>query len=176
MEIKRIFWLSVYYGFARFLFPTNSCFIGKLGGKLRNVCAKKLFKKCGNNINIEYMAHFGKGQGIEIGNNSGIGIHCHVPNDIYIGDNVMMGPHCYIIDNITHNFDRLDIPMIEQGSTILKNRTIIGDDVWIGRQCLFTPCKQIGNHSIIAAGSVVCKNIPDNVIAGGNPIKIIRNR
>ena len=66
--------------------------------------------------------------------------------------------------------------MIEQGSTILKNRTIIGDDVWIGRQCLFTPCKQIGNHSIIAAGSVVCKNIPDNVIAGGNPIKIIRNR
>lgn len=176
MNIKRIIWLSIYYGFARFLFPTHSCFIGKIGGKLRNACAKNLFKRCGKNINIEYMAHFGKGQGIEIGDNSGIGIHCHVPNDIYIGDNVMMGPHCYIIDNITHNFDRLDIPMIKQGSTILKNRTIIGDDVWIGRQCLFTPCKQIGNHSIIAAGSVVCKNIPDNVIAGGNPIKIIRNR
>ena len=84
MKIKHIFWLFIYYGFARFLFPTNSCFIGKLGGKLRNVCAKKLFKKCGNNINIEYMAHFGKGLGIEIGNNSGIGIHCHVPNDIFI--------------------------------------------------------------------------------------------
>lgn len=176
MKLKTYFWLATYYGFARYLPPSSKTKpLGMLGHKLRSVCAHQLFKKCGSNINIEHMAYFGKGHGIEIGNNSGIGIHCHVPNDIYIGENVMMGPHCYILDNVTHNFDRTDIPMIEQGSSIINGRTIIGDDVWIGRQCLFTPCKHIGNQSIIG-GSVVCKNIPPKVIAAGNPIRIIRNR
>lgn len=174
--IKRYFFLALYYGFARYLPPSHSNAIGKLGRKIRVICAHNLFKKCGRNINIEHMAFFGKGHGVEIGDNSGIGIHCHVPNDIIIGENVMMGPHCYILPNVTHNYSRLDIPMIFQGSTVIEGRTVIGDDVWIGRQCLFMPCKTIGNHSIIGGGSVVSKDIPQNVVAGGNPIRIIKNR
>ena len=64
----------------------------------------------------------------------------------------------------------------------LGNHSCIGikchvpKDVWIGRQVLFTPCKSVGNHVVIGAGSVVSKNIPDNVIVGGNPVRIIRQR
>lgn len=90
-------------------------YVGKIGKMSRRYCAKKTFKYCGQNVNIEHRAFFGKGYNIEIGDNSGIGIHCHVPNDIKIGDNVMMGPHCHFMDNSIHSFERLDIPMIQQG-------------------------------------------------------------
>lgn len=53
---------------------------------------------------------------------------------------------------------------------------VIGDDVWIGQQCIVIGGKHIGSHSIIGAGSVVSKDIPDCVIAAGNPIRIIRVR
>lgn len=86
-----------------------------------------------------------------------------------------MGPYCHFMDNSIHGFQRTDIPMIQQGFFHKEGRTEIGDDVWIGRQCLITPCKKIGSHSIIGGGSVVCKDIPDSVVAGGNPIKIMMN-
>lgn len=176
MLITRFFYLAFYYGFAQFLPPSDMKYIGKIGKISRRYCAKKIFKYCGQNVNIEHRAFFGKGYNIEIGDNSGIGIHCHVPNDIKIGDNVMMGPHCHFMDNSIHGFERLDIPMIQQGVYRKKGRTEIGNDVWIGRQCLITPCKKIGNHTVIGGGSVVCKDVPDSVVAGGNPIKIIRYR
>lgn len=172
MGIKKLFFLSVYYGFAYYLPPTNTNFIGKLGGRLRNLCFKNIVKRCGKSINIESHAHFGLGFGIELGDNSCIGIHCHVPNDIKIGNHVMMGPYTFILDNCTH-----DLSVLPTGPIIpLNGRTVIGDDVWIGRQVLFTPCKHVGNHVVIGAGSVVSKDILDNVIVAGNPIKIIRLR
>lgn len=170
------FYLALYYGFARFLPPTNKNIMGKLGGKLRNCCGRHLFKSCGSPINIEHMAFFGNGRGIELGDNSCMGIHCHYPNNIKIGNHVMFGPHCYIIDNVTHNYDRYDIPVGQQGSSFVNRRTIIGDDVWMGRQCLMIPGKHIGNHVIVGAGSVICKDIPDYVVAAGNPIQVKRDR
>lgn len=88
----------------------------------------------------------------------------------------MMEPKCYILSNDTHDISRLDIPMQQQGRIIKPGRTVIGNDVWIGRQVLFTGGKHIGNHVVIGAGSVVCKDIEDFTVAGGNPIRIIRYR
>lgn len=85
------------------------------GGVIRNMCARNLFAYCHPTANIEHMAYFGSGRGIEIGSRSGIGKHCRVPNNIKIGDNVMMGPRCWILDIDTHRHDRIDIPMIDQG-------------------------------------------------------------
>ena len=98
------------------------------------------------------------------------------PITLKIGDNVMMGPRCWILDTDTHRHDRIDIPMIDQGRFNSGARTEIGDDVWIGRECLMIGGKKIGNHTIIGARSVVSKDIPDYVIAAGNPIRIIRKR
>lgn len=176
MRFKKIFFLALYYGFARYLPPTHKNIIGKLGGKLRNLCGRNLFIKCARTANIEHMADFGKGFGIELGEYSDIGIHCHVPNNIKIGDYVMMGPFCYILQDTTHLYDRVDIPMQTRGTVKIKRRTEIGNDVWFGRQCLMIAGKHVGNHVVIGAGSVVCKDVPDCVIAAGNPIRIIRQR
>ena len=167
--------LVIYYGFARYLPESHKAFLGKFGGWLRRLCAKKIFKYCAPDANIEHMAFFGSGENVEIGHCSGIGIHCHVPNDIKIGDNVMMGPKCYFLGSDTHSFDRIDIPMIQQGRK-KEGRTIVGDDVWIGREVLVIGGKTIGNHTIIGARSVVSKDIPDYVMAAGNPCQIKKQR
>ena len=175
MRLKRLFFLILYYGLARYL-PASNVPWSFGSGKLRRLCARNLFKECGKNINIERGAYFGSGRFIEIGNNSGIGINCHVPNDIIIGNDVMMGPNCFFLERLTHNFDQIDIPVREQGLSQVPKRTIIGNDVWIGRQVLFMAGKCIGNHTIIGAGSVVSKDIPEYVVAVGNPIRVIRDR
>ena len=122
------------------------------------------------------MAKFGKGFGIEIGEGSSLGPYCHYPNNIKIGSYVMFGPHCYITENMTHEHSRLDIPIGCQGMTSVKRRTEIGDDVWFGRQVIMMCGKHVGSHTIIAAGAVVCKDVPDYVIAGGNPVQVIKKR
>ncbi len=122
------------------------------------------------------MAYFGNGAGVELGWKSSIGIHCHVPNNIKIGERVMMGPHCYILNTDTHRHDRTDISMMEQGRYDSGRRTEIGDDVWMGRECLVIGGKKIGSHTIIGARSVVSKDVPDYVMAAGNPIEVKRQR
>lgn len=144
-------------------------------GVIRRLCAKKLFKYCAPNANIEHMASFGSGKEVEIGSHSGIGIHCHVPNNIKIGENVMMGPRCYMLDSVTHVFDRTDIPMVRQGKKAVGS-IVIGDDVWIGRETLVIGGKKIGSHTIIGARSVVSRDIPDYVVAAGNPCRVKRER
>ncbi len=166
--------LIIYKLFLVWLPASMAPIVGKLCKKLRYLCCKHIFFKCGKNVNIERGASFGSGFRLVIGDNSGIGINCTVPGNIVIGKNVMMGPECYIL-SINHSFDRIDIPMIEQGSTAQLD-TIIEDDVWIGRQVIFTPGRIVKKGSIIAAGCVLSKNFPEYSIIGDNPSRIIKSR
>lgn len=166
--------LILYYGFARYLPVSYVPIIGKACKWIRYQLCRRIFKKCGKNVNVERMAFFGRGKNIEIGDNSGIGINSNIPSDTIIGNDVMMGPNCYIL-GVNHAFDRVDIPMWQQGSTPRK-QTIIGDDVWIGRGVLMTPGRVIKKGTIIAGGCVLCKDFPEYSIVGGNPSKFIRSR
>ena len=166
--------LAIYYCFLQFLPTSGFPFIGKFCKKLRYYCCKHIFKFCGKNVNVERRAIFGIGVDICIGNNSGIGINCLVPSDITIGEDVMMGPNCYIF-SANHAFDSCDIPMIKQGHTDRK-KTIIEDDVWIGRQVIFTPGRSVKKGSIIAAGCVLSKDFPEYSIIGGNPSRLLKTR
>lgn len=141
--------------------------------KLRGAVGKVLFDYCGSNVNIEKGADFGTGKGISLGDYSGIGVNCKVRGPLTIGENVMMGPNVNILTH-SHNFDRTDIPMCKQGGNF-KSVTI-GNDVWIGMNTLILPGVHIGNGVIIGAGAVVTKDIPDYVVVGGVPAKIIKNR
>ena len=174
VSFKQFVCLLLYYSFLYYLPQSGMPLLGKIVKKMRYFCCKSIFKKCGKNVNIERKAYFGMGTLVEIGDNSGIGVNAMIPSDTIIGKNVMMGPNCYILA-MNHSFNRIDIPMVEQGFTE-KKRTIIGNDVWIGRDVLMTPGRTIADGSIIAAGCVLTKDFPKYSIVGGNPSRIIRSR
>jgi len=92
---------------------------------------------------------------------------------IHIGSNVMIAQAVTLRDT-DHNFQRTDIPMIQQGIT--TSPVVIEDDVWIGHGVVITKGVTIGKGSIIAAGAVVTEDIPSYTIAGGIPAKVIRSR
>ena len=92
---------------------------------------------------------------------------------ITIGKNVMIASAVTIRDT-DHNFQRTDIPMIEQG--MKTSPVVIEDDVWIGHGVTITKGVTVGKGSIIAAGAVVTKNIPSYSIAGGIPAKLLSSR
>ena len=98
---------------------------------------------------------------------------CSVHGPLIIGNDVMMGPEVVIL-TYSHKFDRLDIPMNDQGSYV--DPVMIGNDVWIGTRSIILPGVKIGNGVLIGAGAVVTKDVPDYAIVGGVPAKIIRYR
>lgn len=173
-SLKQALALVIYKVFLVWLPASSTPVIGNACRKLRYLCCKNIFLYCGKNVNIEKGAYFGSGFRLKIGDNSGIGINCHVPGNIEIGIDVMMGPECYFLSE-NHAFDKLNVPMIHQGGTKQLD-TIIEDDVWIGRQVIFTPGRTVKRGSIIAAGCVLSKNFDEYSIIGGNPSILIKKR
>jgi acetyltransferase-like isoleucine patch superfamily enzyme len=115
------------------------------------------------------------GVGLSIGDNVGIAQNCfiQVRGKVIIRSNVIFGPGVYVFSE-NHNFDDPDLPVVVQGET--RKGVIIEEGVWIGSRSTVLDGVTIGMNSIIAAGSVVNKDIPPYSIAGGVPAKIIRNR
>ena len=115
------------------------------------------------------------GSSLRIGNNVGINHYCFigVRGDITIGDNVIFGPRVNVFSE-NHNYEDLNTPIKHQGVT--KDKTVIGNDVWIGANVCIMSGVNIGDGCIIASGAVVTKNLPEYSIAGGVPAKIIKNR
>ncbi|MDM1522308.1 acyltransferase [Empedobacter sp. 225-1] len=95
------------------------------------------------------------------------GCYYQAINGIEIGENTIWSFNCAFISS---NHDLNDY------SKHVKSDPIrIGNNVWIGANCVILPGVQIGDNAIIGAGSVVTKNIPNNSVAVGNPCKVIRN-
>jgi len=90
--------------------------------------------------------------------------------DIFIGDNVMFGPNVTIA-TASHPID----PVLRKKGYQYNMPVYIGNNVWIGAGAIIMRGLKIGENSIIGAGSVVTKDIPPNVIAVGNPCRIMRN-
>lgn len=174
ISVVKLLCLFQYYAIARHLPLSTNVVFGRISKRYRYFLCKHIFKSCGKNVNIEKGASFESGYGICIGDNSGIGRNCSVPSDTIIGENVMMGPECYFLGR-NHDFNRTDIPMIKQGFQ-KKKQTIIGNDVWIGRNVIATPGRIIADHSIVGAGCVLTKNFPVYSIIGGNPSRLIKTR
>jgi len=170
---KKWFFFILYYFFARKL-PVSNYPGGLVGKRLRYFTCKHLFRKCGKNVNIERGADFLFGNTIEIGDRSGIGVDSWIRADLVIGNDVMMGPQALIYGRY-HKHERTDIPMNEQGMEDSKPITI-EDDVWIGGRVTILRNVTIGKGSIVAAGSIVTKDVKPYSIVAGNPAKIIKSR
>lgn len=85
---------------------------------------------------------------------------------IVIGDNCMIS-YCVHIRTDMHEYSNPNVPMIDQGHS--EEDVIIGDNVWIGYGSQIMSGVHIGSNAIVAAGAVVTKDVPDNVIVGGVP-------
>ncbi|OJX91084.1 MAG: hypothetical protein BGP01_11670 [Paludibacter sp. 47-17] len=121
---------------------------------------------------------------INIGDNFYIGRYSQIECDADIGDNVIFGNSVAIVGKYDHNFTQIGVPirMAEQirDTTYkwvgLDSKVIIENDVWIGYGAIILSGVKISKGSIVAAGSVVTKDVPSYSIVGGNPAKVLRKR
>jgi len=173
LTLSKIFFLSLYYGFARHLPVSYKPYGGELAKKIRYFCCKRIFDKCGINVNVEHGADFSHGGGIEIGDNSGLGINSWI-GVAKIGKDVMMGNEVMLI-SANHAYSDLTRPMREQGGEPHRP-IIVEDDVWIGARAIILPGRRIGRGAIVGAGAVVTKDVPSYAIVGGNPARILKYR
>lgn len=106
-----------------------------------------------------------------------IGRGCHIYPNVEIGKYTMLGPEVKIVGG-DHFYKDPNKPIIFSGRDDIKfnKKTIIGDDVWIGYGTFISKGIKIGNGAIIAAYSVVTKDVPAYSIYGGNPAKFISKR
>lgn len=133
--------------------------------------AKAIVKEFGENANIIPPFTCDYGCNVKVGDNTVInhsGIFLDT-NEINIGKHALIGPKSGLYGAI-HPFD-----VEARNEGIEKAKTInIGDGAWLGGKVTVVPGVSIGKHSVIGAGSVVTKDIPDDVVAVGNPCRVIR--
>lgn len=132
---------------------------------------KTLLKKTGEFFIIEPDFWCDYGKNISIGENFYVNHHCVILDaaEVRFGDNVMIGPNC--------GFYTAGHPInIEERNKGLEyaKPIYIGNNVWIGGNVTILPGVTIGDNVTIGGGSVVTKDIPSNVIAYGNPCKVIK--
>jgi len=106
-----------------------------------------------------------------IGNHSRIGLSNTVIGPVTIGDNVNIAQNV-VMSGLNHGYEDISIAPRSQKCSVANIN--IGNDCWIGANVVITAGVSIGKHSVIAAGSVVTKDVPEYSIAAGNPAKVIK--
>lgn len=132
---------------------------------------KKIVNSIGDNFIIEQPFHCDYGYFITIGKNFYANYNLTILDtaEVEIGDNVFIGPNVNIYA-ATHPLD-----VERRNQNLEKGIPVkIGNNVWIGGNATILPGVTIGDNTVIGAGSVVTKSIPSNVMAAGNPCKIIK--
>ena len=137
----------------------------------RKKIIQNLFESTGENLHIEPTFRCDYGMNISVGENFYANYGCVIIDvcKVKIGDNVMLGPNVGIY-TAGHP---IDAEVRNSGLEFGKPITI-GDNVWIGGSSVVNPGVSIGDCVVIGSGSVVTKDIPDNVIAVGNPCRVLR--
>ncbi|MCB0185429.1 MAG: acyltransferase [Caldilineaceae bacterium] len=115
------------------------------------------------------------GVGLHVGSNSAIGAYSYIgaQGGVTIGQNVIMGPRVSIHSE-NHKYAAPTLPIRLQGES--RKGIAIGDDCWIGAGAIILDGVTIGQGSVIAAGSVVTKDVPEKAVVAGVPARIVRFR
>lgn len=137
----------------------------------RDKLIREIIGKYGKSVSFEAPFHCDYGWNIEVGENFYANYNCTILDvgHVKIGKNAMFAPNVSIFTagHPVHPDSRNS--GYEYGIPVT-----IGDNVWLGGGVIVTPGVTIGNNVVIGAGSVVTKDIPDNVIAVGNPCRVLR--
>lgn len=153
-----------------------------IGDKVQIHSSARLETRFGGKISIgkntkiwDHVLIYSYGGTIEIGDNCDINpftiIYGH--GSTKIGNDVLIAAHCMIIP-ANHAFSNTSKLIREQGVT--KKGIEIGDNVWIAHSSTILDGVQIGTGSVIAAGTVVNKSVDKNLVVGGVPFRVIKNR
>lgn len=133
--------------------------------------AKKVFKSCGEGLRVNGSCCFGSN--MYVGNYCNFnGMSVNGSGKVIIGDYFHSGIECMLITQ-NHNYEGKAIPY---DTTYIRKEIRIGDFVWLGNRVLIMGGVEIGEGAIVAAGSVVTKDVPPYAIVGGNPAKVIKYR
>ncbi len=181
--VSRVFVLPLYWsmvvgeGFRKNSLPFQACSQllslapGVLGNFLRQQFYCMAVARCHDDCCIEFGTCLSQRE-IELGHRVYIGANCSL-GLCKIEDDVMLGSNVDIISGKKqHYFGNLDIPMREQGGEL--QQITISEDCWLGNNSVVMA--NVGKKSIVAAGSVVIKDVPPYSIVGGNPAKVLRSR
>lgn len=137
----------------------------------REQLLKELLAEVGENCYVEPPLHANWGCHTHFGNDVYANFNLTLVDDthIYVGDSVMFGPNVTVA-TAGHPVN----PELRRKVTQFNMPVHIGNNVWIGANSVILPGITIGDNSVIGAGSVVTKDIPPNVVAVGNPCKVLR--
>lgn len=126
----------------------------------------------GTNSTIEDFSAINNGVGsVIIGDRTKIGLSNTIIGPVTIGNDIRLAQNI-TLSGLNHNYEDISFPIHEQGvSTALIS---IEDNTWIGANVVVVAGVTIGKHSIVAAGSIVTKDIPPYSVAVGNPARIIK--
>ena len=159
--------------------PENLKLFGKVGlsaqgqiviGSNVSIVSDSIFNRAGINHPTQLVA--GKGATLVIGDNTGIsGASIYALESIEIGKHVLIGANCHIYDT---DFHPMDWKQRRVSGEPAKAPVKIEDDVWLAANVTVLKGVTIGARSVIAAGSVVTRDIPSDVLAGGSPAAVIR--
>ena len=138
----------------------------------RSLLLKEMFAEIGDNCYIEppFHSNWG-GKHVHFGNNVYANFNLTLVDDthIYIGDNTMIGPNVTLA-TAGHPI----LPELRLKGYQFNMPIHIGKNCWLGTGVIVLPGVSIGDNSVIGAGSVVTKDIPSNVVAFGNPCRVVR--
>ncbi len=133
---------------------------------------KEVFAECGDNnyIELPFHANWG-GAHLHLGSYVYANFNLTLVDDghIYVGDRVLFGPNV-TISTANHPLDST----LREKSLQYNKDVYIGNNTWIAANVVIAPGVHIGSNTVIGAGSVVTRDIPDNVIAVGSPCKVLR--
>jgi maltose O-acetyltransferase len=138
----------------------------------RTTLLKSLFGSTGENISIEPTFRCDYGYNIHTGENFFANFDCIILDvcEVRFGDNCLLAPgvHIYTATHPLHPAER------NSGREYAKP-VIIGNNVWIGGGAIINPGVNIGDNAVIASGAIVTKDVPGNVVVGGNPARVIKH-
>lgn len=139
--------------------------------ELRSQLLGDLFGRIGNATWIELPFYCDYGSNITLGHHVFFNFNCVIldPAPVTIGDYVLLGPSVQIY-TATHPLDAAERRSLLE----FAKPVAIANDVWIGGAAIICPGVRIGARSMIGAGSVVTRDVPEDVFAAGNPCRVIR--
>ncbi|HNX87105.1 MAG TPA: acyltransferase [Bacteroidales bacterium] len=126
----------------------------------------------GDASTIEDFTTINNGVGdIYIGHRTRIGLGCTLIGPVHIGNDIRLAQNI-VMSGLNHNYEDLSKPISEQGVTTAP--IVVEDESWIGSNSVVLPGVTIGKHCVVAAGSIVTKDVPPYSVVAGNPARVVK--